>query len=91
MIENEAQLREALSAGAESILLEDMPVEPVRQLVRIARGMRRDCIVEISGDISLERVSAYAESGVDYIAPVGLVAGAPSVAMRLLVEELGEK
>jgi nicotinate-nucleotide pyrophosphorylase (carboxylating) len=88
VIENEAELQEALSAGAESILFEDLPVERVGSLTQMAHRMRPQCTVEISGDIPLERVRAYAESGVDYISPVGLTAAAPAVAIRLLVDRL---
>jgi nicotinate-nucleotide pyrophosphorylase (carboxylating) len=88
VIENEAQLQEALSAGAEAILFEDLPVERVGPLTQLAHSRRPQCTVEISGDIPLERVRAYAESGVDYISPAGLTAAAPAVAIRLLVDRL---
>jgi nicotinate-nucleotide pyrophosphorylase (carboxylating) len=85
-VENEKQLREALSAGAECILFEDMPAEHVRELTQVTRSIRQNCIVEISGDIPLEGVRAYADSGVDYISPDRLIRGAPAVAIRLLVD-----
>src|SRR6201987_2310931 len=48
-VRNESELREALSAGAESILLDNMSPSEARQCVRIARSLQPECIVEISG------------------------------------------
>jgi nicotinate-nucleotide pyrophosphorylase (carboxylating) len=58
------QLDEALSAGAEAILLDNMGPDMLRRAVTLARGR---ATLEASGGVTLETVRAIAESGVDYI------------------------
>jgi hypothetical protein len=47
---NEEELREAIGAGAEGVLLQGVSAEEGRRLVEIARGLRGDCLVEILGE-----------------------------------------
>ena len=80
-----AELEEALQHGAEAILLDNMPVEDVRQAVeRVARHTRR-MNLECSGGITLENVRAYAETGVNYISVGQLTHSATAVDMSLRV------
>ena len=58
------QVREALAAGARFILLDNMPPEMMVRAVAIANGR---ATLEASGGVTLDRVRAIAESGVDYI------------------------
>ena len=58
------QVQEALHAGAELILLDNMSPEIMRQAVELANG-KAQC--EASGNINLQTVRAAAESGVDVI------------------------
>jgi nicotinate-nucleotide pyrophosphorylase (carboxylating) len=58
------QVREAIAAGADSVLLDNMPPERLREAVAIAAGRVR---LEASGGITLETVRAIAETGVDAI------------------------
>ena len=44
---NEEELREAIGAGAEAVLLDGMSAEEARRLWEIARGLRGDCVVEV--------------------------------------------
>ena len=44
---NEEELREAIGAGAEAVLLEGVSAEEARRLVEIARGLRADCVAEV--------------------------------------------
>jgi len=44
---NEEELREAIGAGAEAVLLVGVSSEEARRLVGIARGLRGDCVVEV--------------------------------------------
>ena len=90
-IRNETELREALSVGAESIQLSEITPRQVGELVSIAREIRRDCVVEVSGDISLGDVRVYAEAGVDYLSPQALSSDAPRASLRLLVDSPREK
>jgi nicotinate-nucleotide pyrophosphorylase (carboxylating) len=85
-IGDESELREALSAGADSLLLNDQLPAQVSELVRLARELRHDCTVEVSGEISLDAVRAYAETGADYVSPAALIRSAPRANLRLLVD-----
>jgi hypothetical protein len=43
---NEEELRQAIGAGAEAVLIEGVSAEEARRLGEIARGLRGDCVVE---------------------------------------------
>jgi nicotinate-nucleotide pyrophosphorylase (carboxylating) len=59
-----AQLREALDAGAETVLLDNMPPQRLREAVAIANGRAR---LEASGGITLGTIREVAATGVDAI------------------------
>jgi nicotinate-nucleotide pyrophosphorylase (carboxylating) len=59
-----AQLEEALSLGADTILLDNMMPDDLRRAVALANGR---AVLEASGNVTLATVRAIAESGVDYI------------------------
>jgi nicotinate-nucleotide pyrophosphorylase (carboxylating) len=59
-----SQVREALAAGADMIMLDNMMIETMREAVTIVAGR---VPLEASGTVSLERVHAVAETGVDFI------------------------
>ena len=63
-VENLNELRQALSAGATMVLLDNMSREEMRDAVTIADGK---AVLEASGNVSLETVRAIAETGVDRI------------------------
>jgi nicotinate-nucleotide pyrophosphorylase (carboxylating) len=67
------QVREALGAGADSILLDNMSVPELREAVQLCRGRAQ---LEASGGITLETVRAVAETGVDFIS-VGALTHSP--------------
>jgi len=74
-----AELEEALTHGAEAILLDNMSPEEVRQAVaRVGRHSRR-VPLECSGGVTLDNVGAYAETGVDFIS-VGALTHSPTAA-----------
>jgi len=58
------QLEQALEAGANAVLLDNMDARTLRKAVAITRGRAR---LEASGGVTLERVSDIAKTGVDYI------------------------
>ena len=60
----EADVQEALTLGPDRILLDNMTVEQVRQCVALVAGR---VPLEVSGNISLDNVRAYAETGVNWI------------------------
>lgn len=69
------ELREALDAGADAVLLDNMPPETLRQAVALARGR---CLTEASGGITPANVRSVAESGVDLISLGWLTHSAPA-------------
>jgi nicotinate-nucleotide pyrophosphorylase (carboxylating) len=85
-VRNEEELREALGAGAEAVLLDNMTPGQATRCVQLARSLRRDCVIEISGGITLANVRAYAETGADFISSGALTHSAPSADLSLLVE-----
>jgi nicotinate-nucleotide pyrophosphorylase (carboxylating) len=78
-----AEVGEALEAGADRILLDNMTVEQVSEAVRLVAGR---VPLEASGGISLATVRAYAETGVDFISIGALTHSARSLDVSLEVE-----
>ena len=90
-VRDEQELREALEAGAEAVLLDNMSPGEAKRCVDLARSLRADCIVEISGGITLENARAYAEVGADFLSSGALTHSAPAANLSLLVDSLMEK
>lgn len=63
------QVQEALDAGADIIMLDNMSCDMMREAVQIISGK---AIIEASGGVALETVRAIAETGVDVISVGGL-------------------
>lgn len=63
-VDTPQQLREALAAGADTIMLDNMEPDQVRACVAIVAGT---ALVEASGGIALDNIRSYAETGVDRI------------------------
>lgn len=63
-VENIAQLREALSAGATRILLDNFDLDMLRTAVRETNGRVQ---LEASGGVTLDSIRAIAQTGVDFI------------------------
>ena len=80
-----AELDEALVHGAEAVLLDNMPVEQVKEAVARCAKVERRIPVECSGGVTLENVRAYAETGVDFISVGALTHAATAVDMSLRV------
>jgi nicotinate-nucleotide pyrophosphorylase (carboxylating) len=87
-VRNEAELSEALETGAESVLLDNMTPEVAKRCVQLARSLRRDCVIEISGGITLGNARAYAETGADFLSSGALTHSAPAANLSLLVERV---
>ena len=89
-VRNERELQEALSAGAESVLLDNMSPEEARRCVQLARRVKRDSVVEISGGINLDNARAYAETGAHFLSSGALTHSAPAADLSLLVDIIKE-
>ena len=90
-VRDERELREALSAGAESVLLDNMTPAEAKQCVELARSLQPECVVEISGGITVENVRAYAETGADFLSSGFLTHSAPAANLSLLVDSIEDK
>ncbi len=78
-----AQVEEALKAGAEAILLDNMSVDQLKQARQIV-GDR--VILEASGGVNLDTVRAIAETGVDLISVGALTHSARAVDLSMRIE-----
>jgi len=76
-----AQLEEALDAGAEIVLLDNMGVDEVAEAAR--RAHARQVLVEVSGGIRLETAAAYARAGADILSAGALTHSAPAADLAL--------
>jgi nicotinate-nucleotide pyrophosphorylase (carboxylating) len=75
-----AQVEEALAAGADAILLDNMTLDELRAAVAIVDGSAR---LEASGGVALDTVRAIAETGVDEISIGALTHSAPALDVSL--------
>jgi nicotinate-nucleotide pyrophosphorylase (carboxylating) len=82
-VETLEQLAEALDFGAEIVLLDNMPVEVMRQAVEITAGRAK---LEASGGMTLEGAVAAARAGVDRISVGALTHSAPALDLSLEVK-----
>ena len=76
-----AQVREAVDAGAELILLDNMTLDDTRASVAICRDA--SVLTEASGGLTLDRAREVAETGVDFIAIGALTHSAPVLDLGL--------
>jgi nicotinate-nucleotide pyrophosphorylase (carboxylating) len=77
-----SQVGEALAAGADIIMLDNMDLASMREAVQLV-GHRAQ--VEASGSIGLEQVRAVAETGVDFISVGRLTHSAPALDISMKV------
>jgi len=66
-VSTDKDLREAISSGADILLLDNLTPEETARFVGLARELSTNVLLESSGGIRLENVRAYAEAGVDLI------------------------
>lgn len=79
-VEDIEQVKIALDAGADVLLLDNMSVEKMFEAVKMARGR---AFTEASGGIELDNVKSVAETGVDFISVGALTHSAPALDMSL--------
>mgnify|MGYP000626710969 CR=1 FL=1 len=84
--EVEALFYEALAAGAEAVLLDNVSPELAAELVR---RVARRVPVELSGNVRLDTIAAYARTGVDFISCGALTHSAPAADLSLEMELQG--
>lgn len=71
-----SQVEQALAAGADMIMLDNMDPAAAAEAVSVIRA-RRDVPVEVSGGVTLKTAASYAEAGVDFVSVGALTHSAP--------------
>lgn len=79
-VENLDMLKEALEAGADIIMLDNMSVEDMREAVRLTAGRAE---TECSGNVTKENVAKLVHIGVDYISSGALTHSSPILDLSL--------
>lgn len=82
-VETLAELREALHAGVEHVLLDNMGPDDLRAAVSLAAGRAS---LEASGGIALDTARGVAETGVDHVSVGALTHSAPALDVSLLFQ-----
>ncbi len=80
-----AQVDEALDAGAEVIMLDNLSTDEIIEAVRRCRGRAQ---TEISGGVTLQRMRELAATGADYVSIGALTHSAPAVDLSFEIEPL---
>ena len=79
-VENLDMLKEALEAGADIIMLDNMTVEDMKKAVELCRGKAE---TECSGNVTRENVARLVDIGVDYISSGALTHSSPILDLSL--------
>lgn len=77
------EVREALAAQADTIMLDNMPVEIMREAVKLIAGR---ALVEASGNVTLDTIRAIAETGVDFISTGSITHSAPAADISMKIK-----
>ena len=81
-VSNLDQVKEAIDAGADIIMLDNMGIDEMRNAVKVIAG---EAIVEASGNITLKNLSNVASTGVDIISSGAITHCAPSVDISMKI------
>ena len=79
-VENLDMLKEALEAGADIIMLDNMSPEMMKEAVKLTRGK---AVTECSGNITKENIQTIIDTGVDYVSSGALTHSAPILDVSL--------
>jgi nicotinate-nucleotide pyrophosphorylase (carboxylating) len=79
------QVEEALEAGADIVMADNLSLDDIRETVKRAQGRAK---VEISGGVTLERMAELAATGADYVSVGALTHSAPAVDISFEIERL---
>lgn len=79
-VENLDMLKEALEAGADIIMLDNMSVEDMKEAVRLTQGK---AVTECSGNVTKENIARLVDIGVDYISSGALTHSSPILDLSL--------
>jgi nicotinate-nucleotide pyrophosphorylase (carboxylating) len=82
-VTNLQELREALSAGVDMIMLDNMSLSEMSEAVAITQGRAR---LEASGNVTLDRLAEIAATGVDFISTSATIRKAPWIDLSMLFD-----
>ena len=85
-VETLGELREALNARPDIIMLDEFSLEDMRTAVALNRSHGAAAKLEVSGSVSLETVRAIAETGVDYISVGALTKHVRAIDLSMRLE-----
>ena len=85
-VSNVEELEEAIAAGADRVLLDNMTPGMVKQCVAVVRQLTDRVLLEVSGGITLANIRAYAETDVDFISVGALTHSASAASIHFLIE-----
>jgi nicotinate-nucleotide pyrophosphorylase (carboxylating) len=86
--ERREQVEEAVGAGADIVMLDNMTTDEVTACVQLVRsGPRPDAALEVSGGITLDNVTDYAATGADLISTSAITQSAPALDIALDITE----
>jgi nicotinate-nucleotide pyrophosphorylase (carboxylating) len=87
-VRSQAELDQAIAAGAESILLDNMTPSQVKKAVKQIRAALPKVPIEASGNMNLKTVRKYALAGVDFVSVGALThsATASDLSMRITAD-----
>jgi nicotinate-nucleotide pyrophosphorylase (carboxylating) len=80
-----AEVDDALAAGADTILVDNMSTGDIRAAVVRARGRSK---IEISGGVTLERLPELAATGADFVSVGALTHSAPAIDISFEIESI---
>ena len=80
------EARQAIAAGADELLLDNMPLPAMREVVRLLAGREPRPRLEASGGITIENARQVAETGVDFLSMGAVTHSAKALDLSLEVE-----
>ena len=87
-IQNQSDLITAVNAGADTVLLDNMNPEQIQSCIELltSKDLRKNIILEASGNITLGNIRSYAKTGVDIISMGVLTHSSKTLDLSLIVE-----
>jgi len=85
-VSSESELKDAVAAGADVVILDGFVAEEVAQLSKVAKELSSSVFVECSGAITPENVRQFADAGADLIRIDALTNAAPAMKITFNVQ-----
>lgn len=78
-VQNLQQLDQAIAAGVDIIMLDNMDTDQIRQAVGVIRKKaKHHTLIEVSGNITLDNLESYCQTGIDLISTGAITHSAPA-------------